>query len=392
MRKRRIGRILAGILAGAVLVMTAAGAVIQYWGQSRITTLNVSSLLTPVGENPTGAPVVDAAGASSSASPMPSSPTVDVTPIDTGSMPAENILVIGSDTREGQGKAYGQVAGERSDTTMLVHLNAGRTAATVLSIPRDLWVSIPACNGHSATQTRFNAAFSRGGVECTIKTVTQLAGLPINHVIVVDFKAFKKIVNAVGGLRVCIANDITDQYSGLSVKKGIQTLNGKDALALARSRHGIGDGSDIGRIGRQQQIVKVLADQVKGSGLLSDPVALYEVADAAVSALSVDDSLGSLASLAAWGRSAAAIPTESIEFVTWPFTYRPDRATVGTDQVEAQRVVSAIAADHPVNPPKPAKAHKPAAAVTASPFPSTTASPLPSMAGADRRLCKDAIG
>ena len=178
---------------------------------------------------------------------------------------AENILVIGSDTRIGQGRGYGssgQLNTDHSDTLLIVHIAANRQWADVLSIPRDSWVSIPACrmgNGQLASPQTFkiNEAFTIGnlygnktdlGTACTIKTVEADTGIRIDHFVNVNFAGFKDMVNAVGGVPECNTTRINDPKSGLHLSRGHHLLNGRQALGYVRARYTLGDGSDLERI------------------------------------------------------------------------------------------------------------------------------------------------
>ena len=182
---------------------------------------------------------------------------------------AENILVIGSDTRAGQGRGYGssaQLNTDHSDTLLIVHIAADRQWADVMSIPRDSWVNIPACrmgNGKTAAPQTFkiNEAFTIGnlygnktklGTACTIKTVERNTGIRIDHFVDVNFSGFKDMVNAVGGVRECNTTAINDPKSGLHLSAGHHLLNGRQALGYVRARYTLGDGSDLERITRQQ--------------------------------------------------------------------------------------------------------------------------------------------
>ena len=176
------------------------------------------------------------------------------------SEPALNILLIGSDTRETTEDlvaAGGEdVPGARSDTTILLHLSADRSRAVAVSIPRDSWVPVPSCTtadgGASApVTTKFNAAFETGGPACTIQTVESL-NVRIDHFVVIDFAGFTNMVGALGGVDVCVPEETTDSASGLDLPAGRSTIDGDQALAFVRARKGIGDGSDLGRIDRQQ--------------------------------------------------------------------------------------------------------------------------------------------
>ena len=220
---------------------------------------------------------------------------------------AENILLIGSDTRAFPGGArFGsEVAGARSDTTILVHISANGGKAVLVSIPRDSWVQIPAChttNGISSpTTNKFNAAFAIGGPSCTIATVQHLTGIHIDHVVIVDFAGFRRMVDALDGVNVCINHAINDpirfvnghyQGSGLVLAAGRHTLKGNQALAFVRARYGVGDGSDLGRIKNQQVFMSAVIRKATSTGLLIDLPRLYRFLDAATKSLTTDHGFG----------------------------------------------------------------------------------------------------
>jgi LCP family protein required for cell wall assembly len=206
---------------------------------------------------------------------------------------AQNFLVIGSDSRAGADSAYGNVGGARSDTTILVHLSPDRSKATVISFPRDSWVQIPACvdrPGHIAPahMDLFNAAFAVGGASCTIALVQQMTGIKITHYVEVDFSGFKSMVNALGSVSVCSPTEVDDPSSGLQLHPGINKLSGDQALAYVRARESIGDGSDLGRIRRQQLFLGAVMRQAMSGNLLSNPARLTSFLDAATKAVTVD--------------------------------------------------------------------------------------------------------
>jgi LCP family protein required for cell wall assembly len=272
-----------------------------------------------------------------------------------------NILLMGSDTRVGQGsngkgKGYGMdVTGARSDTTMLVHLPADRSHALVVSIPRDSIVNIPSCKtstGMSAPTTdRFNAAFSIGGPACTIKTVESLTNVFIDHYVVVDFDGFMNVVSALGGVDVCLPEAIDDPKSGLNLPKGISTVTGKQALAYVRARY-IGNGSDISRIDRQQAFLSSVINKAKSSGTLFNPINLVKFLDAATKSLTLDPGLGSLNKLRQLAEDVRAIPPKDITFMTIPWTYNPaDPNTVIWKPQQADKVWNAIRTDKDYPPP-----------------------------------------
>jgi LCP family protein required for cell wall assembly len=264
-----------------------------------------------------------------------------------------NILVMGSDTREGQGDGFGSAAlieGARSDTTILVHLSADRDSVVAVSIPRDLMVTLPSCTMPDGTTTypyvdRFNAAFSIGGPECTIRTVTELTGLPIHHFVVVDFTAFERTIDALGGVEVCLTRPVDDPLSGLDVPAGVTRVDGEQGLAFVRARATLGDGSDLARIERQQAFLGSLVREATSRELLTDPLRLVRSLDAATQSLTMDSGLAWLPRSTAIARSLAGIDPSEVAFVTYPNTPNDDLLTVRPDEAAALLLVEVLAAD-----------------------------------------------
>ena len=243
---------------------------------------------------------------------------------------AENILVMGSDQRSGKNAA--NVAGARSDTTIVLHLAADRKSATLVSIPRDSMVPIPSCTKQDGTvvpaQTiaMFNSAFSEAGPACTIKTVEKLTKIRIDHYIVVDFSGFKNMIDALGGVKVCIPHAVDDPQSHLNLAAGTHTVKGEQALAYVRTRHGLGNGSDLERIDRQQAFISSMVKKVKSTGVLLRPDKLYNFLSAATSSLTTD--FGSLKSMAGLAQDVKGLPTKDVTFLTIPnepWTQDPNR-------------------------------------------------------------------
>ncbi|WP_245239130.1 LCP family protein [Streptomyces sp. MZ04] len=238
---------------------------------------------------------------------------------------AQNILLIGSDTRAGRGnKRYGRDQGtQRSDTTILLHLAADRQSATAVSIPRDVMVDIPSCRRPDGSRTRaqfaqFNWAYEFGGTACTIRTIEKLTDIRINHHIVIDFAGFKDMVDAVDGVEVCLKAPIKDKDAKVQLAAGRQTLNGERALGYVRARKSIGNGSDTDRMDRQQEFLAALVNKVRSNDVLLNPAKLYPVLDAATSALTTDPGLASLRGLYELVRGMRNIPTERVQFLTVP--------------------------------------------------------------------------
>ncbi|MFF0741088.1 LCP family protein [Streptomyces sp. NPDC004111] len=247
---------------------------------------------------------------------------------------AQNILLIGSDSRAGGNAKYGRDEGtQRSDTTILMHLAADRRSTTAVSIPRDLMVDIPSCTKSDGTRTRamfaqFNWAFEMGGTACTIRTVEKMTGIRLDHHMVVDFQGFKDMVDAVDGVDVCLKEPINDRDAHLKLPAGPQTLNGEQALGYVRARKSIGGGSDTERMDRQQQFLASLVNKMQSTGVLLNPTKLYPVLDAATKSLTTDPGLASLRDLYDLVSSARDVPTDKIQFMTVPrrpYTYDSNR-------------------------------------------------------------------
>ncbi|MFB6616770.1 LCP family protein [Streptomyces sp. NPDC085524] len=276
---------------------------------------------------------------------------------------SQNILLIGSDSRSGKDNArYGQDQGtQRSDTTILLHLPADRKSATAVSIPRDLMTDIPACLTADGTRTseqfaQFNWAFQWGGAACTIRTVEKLTGIRVDHHMVIDFGGFKQMVDAIGGVEVCLKRPMDDAEAHLKLPAGRQTLRGEKALGYVRARYSLGNGSDTERMERQQQFLGSLVKKVQSNGVLLNPARLYPLLDAATSSVTTDPGLASLRGLYELVRGVRDIPTDQVKFLTVP--RRPYAADPNRDeliQTDAARLFQQLRADQPVTitPPKP---------------------------------------
>jgi LCP family protein required for cell wall assembly len=191
-------------------------------------------------------------------------------------------------------------------------------------------VQTPACTKPDGTRSQpqfgmFNAAFSIGGAACTVRTVEDFSGLTVDHVLVVDFTGFKKIVDAIGGVPIHLDQAVVDPDSHLDLPAGTTVLNGEQALAFVRARHNLGNGSDIGRMSRQQEFLNAALDTLAANGTLDDPAKLYKVLDAATKALTTDAALGSLPALANFASDLKEVPRQQITYLTVPWQwYQPD--------------------------------------------------------------------
>jgi LCP family protein required for cell wall assembly len=286
----------------------------------------------------------------------------------------ENILLIGSDKRSGAAADNPDVAGQRSDTTILLHLAADRNSAVGVSIPRDTIVDIPQCKRRDGTTLpsqqgqMFNDAFSEGGTACTIKTVEAITDIRIDHHVVIDFGGFRGMVNALGGVRICLPKDVNDPQSHLNLKAGTQTVKGKEALAYVRTRHGLGNGSDIERIDRQQVFLSSMISKIKGTGLLLRPDRLLRFLDSATKSITTDPELGDLNALRKLATDVKNIDTKDVTFLTvpnQPYAPNPNRVEL---KPSAKAVWNALRFDQPL----PGKKKK----STSTPTPTTSGAPL----------------
>ncbi|WP_338896054.1 LCP family protein [Streptomyces sp. TG1A-60] len=272
--------------------------------------------------------------------------------VDNGS---QDILVLGSDTRSGGNEKLGGGTDDgsaRSDTAMVVHVYEGHKRASVVSIPRDTLVERPECtdaNGKThpaASYAMFNSAYSTGGAACAVKTVESMAGVRMDHYIEVDFAGFEKLINVLGGVDITTTKDIEDPDSHLDLEAGEHTLTGEQALGLVRTRHGVGDGSDLGRIQLQQAFVKALIEQVEDVGILNSPKKLYDLADTATDAVTTDSDLDSVKDLASFAGGLKGIDSKNMTMVILPVRYDPaDPNRVLVAEKKADQVWAALKAD-----------------------------------------------
>jgi len=266
-----------------------------------------------------------------------------------------NILVMGDDTRDCAGCKIDNEAGAGgSDTTILLHLSADRKHAYGVSIPRDSIVDRPECKGKdgevipAADDQMWNAAYSVGGPACTIAQLEHLTGIRVDHFVVVDFASFKSMVDAIGGVEVCIPQTWDDRAHGIYLPAGTRRISGDQALKYVRIRHGIGDGSDIGRVKRQQAFIGSMAAQVLSSNTLANPVKIVKFLDAATKGLSIDKGMGNLKKMAEIAYGFKDIGLDKIQFITIPWEYDPENPNRVVWLPEAKRVWNRLRLDKPL--------------------------------------------
>ncbi|MEU1283933.1 LCP family protein [Kitasatospora sp. NPDC005856] len=308
-----------------------------------------------------------------------------------------NVLLIGSDSR-GNGNSDlggGGDGGARSDTAILLHVYADHKHAVGISVPRDSLVTLPPCklpNGKwtkEQTNVMFNSAFSVGDSEqgnpaCTQNAVEKLTNLRVDHTIVVDFNGFASMTKAVGGVEVCLPNDIHEgdlnpnlgHKGKLLFAKGKQKVEGQAALDYVRVRHGIGDGSDIGRTKRQQAFMSSLIKEVKSRGM--DPTTLLPLADAATRSLTVDPGLGSAAKLLSFAMELEDVDLHDIKFLTVPWRYEGPRVALVHPDVD--QLWAALKADRTIDGQDASAPADAGSGATPSAAPAAAAAPTPTPA------------
>ncbi|TQK44963.1 LytR family transcriptional attenuator [Streptomyces sp. SLBN-118] len=271
---------------------------------------------------------------------------------------AVNILIIGTDKRSGAGNdGYGDKNSVgHADTTILFHVSKDRTNATALSIPRDLITDIPDCETKTSegnkviggtTKTRFNESLGQEGRDpgCTMRTVKQITGVTVDHFMMADFNAVKTMTSAVGGVEVCLAKDINDKDSKLNLPAGKHVIEGEQALAFVRTRHSVGFGGDLSRIEIQQQFLSSLIRKMKSSDTLSSPTKMWDLAEAATKALTVDTGIGKISRLRDLGMELKKVNPKNITFATVPVVDNTDGATVLLNESKAKPLFSMIQND-----------------------------------------------
>jgi LCP family protein required for cell wall assembly len=367
------------IAATALLAFGVTGAATAYTRlQGNIAAVDVTDLL---GEN----------------RPTPSG-TGTPDPDDPKAGQALNILLIGSDVRGGENAEIGgEVEGMRSDTTIVMHVSADRSRVELVSIPRDTLVDIPACPRSDGTTSRaqegqFNAAFSIGAesgqvsdaAACTILTVEENTGVFINDYVVIDFAGFIRMVDALGGVQMCIPTEMRSPKAGLDLAAGTHVLDGSTALAFARARTGtgLGNGSDTDRLARQQQLLAATVQTVQSKNLLTDVPELLRFLNAATSSITASPDLASIPTMTGLAFSLRETLSGNIAFMTMPFTAAPSDPNRVVMAEEAAQVWSNLSADLPaLTPPvteTPAPTTEPGdPAAPGEPAPTAPAEPAP---------------
>lgn len=310
-----------------------------------------------------------------------------------------NMLVVGTDSCEGQDLELFPRCGidddglERNDVTMLVHISDEPRRVTVVSFPRDMIVPIPSCpdgegGRHAAMSAQMiNVSYGYGGLPCSVLTVEELTGIDIQFAAAIRWTGVINMSDAIGGVDVCISEDISDRHTGLSLTAGNHTLQGAEALQFLRIRHGIGDGSDLARISNQQQFMSSMVRKLQSDAVLANPQALFSIATTAVQQVNnqqlvLSESLANPTRMVQIAMAVKDVPFSDINFLQYPTSYASDGLRVLPNTASADMLFEALAENRPIQLTGDAsqgygvevvgEAEQPAA-----PAPSDTAAPAP---------------
>lgn len=265
------------------------------------------------------------------------------------------VLLVGSDKRKEDSVMYDGEDGELNDVNMLLHIPADHKSATVISIPRDLMVPIPSCTDPETGETnsamseqQINTSLSYGGLACVAATITELTGMEIPYAAMVDFDGVIDITNALGGVTVCLAEPIEDSETGLSLPAGEVTVSGVEALNFARTRYGVGDGSDVSRISNQQVFMSALLRQLRSSDTLSNPGKVYALAKTGFDNLTLSSSMASVQFLQAFAGTVVDIDLDRVNFVQYPSYAHPyDPGRLAPDRAAADELIRVVLSGEP---------------------------------------------
>lgn len=240
--------------------------------------------------------------------------------------------------------------GARNDVNMLLHVSADPRRVTVVSFPRDLQVGIPECTNKDGSvfggtdRASINTAYEDGGLPCVADTISDLTGQSIPFAAKVSFGNVVNITDAIGGVEVCIGGDgIDDPDAGIKWDAGPRVVKGFDALAFLRTRTGIGDGSDLARIGNQQQYMSRLVNKLRSDDVLSNPGTLIGLANTAVNNIEPSESLADPIRIAQLAYTLKDVPFSEFTFVQYPVVDDPyDSNRVVPDEESAQVLFDAL--------------------------------------------------
>lgn len=318
------------------------------------------------------------------------------------------MLLVGTDSCDGQDIAlFPRCAeddgGERNDVTMLVRISDNPRRVTVVSIPRDMLVSLPACPKDGGGQwpaessAMMNASYTHGGLPCSVLTVEKLTGVDIQYAAAVRWTGVINLSDAVGGVDVCVQGDIDDGHTGLHLTAGTHTLQGAEALQFLRIRHGIGDGSDLGRISNQQQFMSSLVRKLQSDEVLTNPTTLFTFASVAMQQVSsgqlvLSQGLANPTRMVQIAMALKSVPFEDFVFVQYPTTYTSDFTRVLPVREDAEALFAALAENKALHLTGEASQGSGVDVQgDATPLPPVTPSPTPGVTGEPAPVIDEAV-
>ncbi|WP_162239052.1 LCP family protein [Agreia sp. Leaf335] len=268
---------------------------------------------------------------------------------------AFNILIVGVDNDSEQGDAYGERGSTLNDVNLMLHVSADHSNAVAVSFPRDLIVDHPTCTGPDGAEYSeaygepINIAMGRGGLACVVRTVEQLTGLNVPYAGQVSFDAVVQMTDAIGGVTICLTDSFDDPWIPLALPAGYSEISGASALGFLRSRHGVGDGSDLGRISSQQQYLSSLMRKIKSDETLTDLSKLYSLANVVATNVRLSSTLTSADTMISMAQALRTIDLDNIVFVQYPGSTGdsnyPGKVVPLSDQ--ADELFALIASDQP---------------------------------------------
>ncbi|KJQ53738.1 LCP family protein [Microbacterium sp. SA39] len=320
----------------------------------------------------------------------------EVEPPSIGAYPGEfSILIIGTDEC---GEVSTGLLGERcseadggvlNDVNLLVHVSAEPRNVTVVSLPRDLMVAVPECTrpdgsvASSMSNASINTVFEHAGLSCVAKTVSDLSGISIPFAAKIAFDGVMEVTEAIGGVEVCIGGEgIRDEATGIDWEPGPRTVSGIEALQFIRTRHGVGDGSDLARISNQQQYMSRLVKKIMSEEVLTDPAVVLRLANTVVDNIDPSDELSNPIRLAQLGLAIKDVPFSEFAFLQYPSFPDPDNPEekVIPNFDAAETLWAALKAGQPVQLSGDVATNGGVELV--EPAPGTTTEPTPAPSGA----------
>ncbi|HSP75247.1 MAG TPA: LCP family protein [Cryobacterium sp.] len=263
-----------------------------------------------------------------------------------------SMLMVGVDNASDQSAAYGSRGSTLNDVNILLHVSEDQDSAVVISLPRDLVIPQPACTdadsgavSAAVSALPINASFGRGGLGCVVDTVERLTGLSIPYAGVISFEGTVAMADAVGGVPICLTEAVEDPYAGLNLPAGVSVVSGQSALSYLRSRHGVGDGSDLARISSQQAYLSSLVRVLTSDATLTDLPKLSGLARVAAANLRLSESLASVPTMVSMALVFTEIDLDRLLFVHYPTVPNPNNpAKLVPDPVLAGRLFTMIEA------------------------------------------------